>query len=77
MSGLSQGKGGQIDAVSKEIVPKFAEATKLVRNSLKSIDPLEGATFSKGLIAELHTASRCDAVEQLAPSEYVVRYFYH
>ena len=40
MSGLSQDEGGQVDAISKQIVPKFGGITKLVRYALNGIDPL-------------------------------------
>ena len=77
MSSFSQDKGGQVDAISKEMVPKFGGTTKLICHALNGIDPLQGAAFSKGFIAKLHAARRCDAVEQPAPSECVVRCSYH
>ena len=48
-----------------------------VRHSFNSIDPLQGAAFCKGFVAKLHTARRCDTVEQLATAECIVCYSYH
>ena len=69
MSSLSQDKSGQVDAISKEMVPEFGGTTKLIRCALNSMDPLQRAAFSKDLTAKLYAARRCDAVEHLAPSE--------
>ena len=69
---LSQDKIGEVDAISKEVLPKLGGATKLVGNSLSCIRPLQGTAVRKGFVAKLPAARCSDTVEQLATSKRIV-----
>ena len=69
---LSQDKVGEVYTISKQVMPKFGGATKLVGNSLSCIHPLQGTAFRKGFIAKLPAARCGNTAEQLAASKCIV-----
>ena len=51
--------------------------SKLVDPSSVGVNPLQRATIRKCFVSKFYTAWCCDAVEQLAPSEGVIRNSHH